>query len=132
MTYLPLHSGQCDPNKIKQLSFQIGYKKYYNKFKLVMVVPDYQVFLNPEKNSGCSGRILTVGKLQVKNTWDFADLSYFIEAFSVYLTKSTWQGVCCMTSAVTFFLKKEPNPLGPGAGMTITSTPRSLALSTIT
>jgi len=49
MTYLPLHSGQCDPNKIKQLSFQIVILKYLIKFQLVMIMTKYMMTLTLKK-----------------------------------------------------------------------------------
>ena len=60
MTYTPLNSGQCDPNKIKQLSFQIVMNKYYIKFQLVIGIPQNMITLKIEKISGFSGRYLAV------------------------------------------------------------------------
>jgi hypothetical protein len=68
MTYTPLNSGQCDPNKIKQLSFQIVIYKNYNNFQIVIGNSKYMIVLKPEKISGFSGRNLAVSKLQVKTS----------------------------------------------------------------
>ena len=66
MTYTPLSFGQCDPNKIKQLSFQIVINKYYIKIQLVTGSSKCMVDLKTEKFSCFSGRYLAVGKLQVR------------------------------------------------------------------
>jgi hypothetical protein len=67
MTYTPLNSGQCDPNKIKQLSFQILIYKNYNNFQLVIGNPKCMIALKPEKISGFSGRYLAVRVLVVNS-----------------------------------------------------------------
>jgi hypothetical protein len=69
MTYTPLNSGQCDPNKIKQLSFQIVIYKDYNNFQIVIGNSKCMIALKPEKISGFSGRNLAVSKLQVKSLY---------------------------------------------------------------
>ena len=67
MTYTPLNFGQCDPNKIKQLSFQIVVIKYYIKFKIVIGSSKYMVDLKPENISCFSGRYLAFS-LATENT----------------------------------------------------------------
>jgi hypothetical protein len=67
MTYTPLNSGQCDPNKIKQLSFQIVIYKNYNNFQIVIGNSKYMIVLKPEKISGFSGRNLAF-PLATENT----------------------------------------------------------------
>ena len=78
MTYTPLNFGQCDPNKIKQLSFQIVENKHYNKLQLVIGSQNCMVILKTEKISCFSGRNLAVCKMEVKTS----EILHFMQIFS--------------------------------------------------